>query len=119
MMKRCMLKLRKPAIRGALLALVPIALAIGQSTTASIAGKTPAMQQRTMAVPMPILYKHFFAHIRQLDNEADQLDKSGKDGSKHRRYYQQRLGFSNAQFGHVRDTAHNTQQADDIDQRAK
>lgn len=119
MIDKSTFKLRRPAIRCALLAFVSLGLAIGQPTATVVATKTPRIQQNTPSVPMPILYKHFFAHLRKLDNEADQLDKSGNNGSKYRQYYQQQLGFSDAQFSYVRTAAHNTQQADDIDQKAK
>lgn len=119
MIEKPIFEFRRSAIRGVSLAFVSLSLVIDQSTATSVSGKMPPIQQNTTAVPIPILYKHFFAHVRQLDNEADQLDKSGKNGGKYRQYYQQQLGFSDAQFNYVRTAAHNTQQADNIDQKAK
>lgn len=80
------------------------------------------LRGRSSDVPLPILYRHFFAHMRQLDREAaqmDRMDKSGNNGRKYRRYYQQRLGFSDAQFSYVRHAAQDTQKTDEIDQQAQ
>lgn len=98
--------------------LMPLGYSYAQSVNSSL-GKSSMTSHSSLEIPQTVLYKHFFAHLRQLDSEADQLDKSGKSGNRYRNYYQQHLGFSNTQFSHVRDMAYSTQQFDAIDQKAK
>jgi hypothetical protein len=54
---------------------------------------------------LPHLYWHFLMVQNRLDQLAAKWDQEGKDGSMVRSRFQQRLGFTDAQFALVRSTA--------------
>jgi len=63
----------------------------------------PAAHKETP--PLSHLYWHFMMHQLHLDQVAAARTQQGKNGAWLRNYYQQQLGFNDAQFQPVRDTA--------------
>ena len=57
------------------------------------------------ALPLRLLYRHFLAVQNHLDRAAAAHDQEGKDGSWLRNHYQHELGFTDAQFTAIRQTA--------------
>ncbi len=55
--------------------------------------------------PLSHLYWHFMTHQLHLDQVATARTQQGKNGAWLRNYYQQQLGFTDAQFQPVRDVA--------------
>lgn len=80
-------------------AILMSALAPGQSV-----GNPPPTGPRA-PVPLPHLYWHFLVHQDHLDRAAAVREKQGKDGGWLRNHYQQKLGFTDAEFVPVRQTA--------------
>ena len=81
-------------------------LAVCQETT--LAQKTAAQsttRTKPGPVPLPLLYRHFFAYQNHLDRAASTLDKQGKNGAGLRDHFQKKLEFTDEQFALVRDTA--------------
>lgn len=82
------------------------------------AAHASAMQPRI--VPMEFLYRHFFAHVAQLEQEANSADRAGQNGTAYRNYYQKQLGFSDIEFSRVRSTALETHnEVEQIDAKAR
>ncbi|MBV9611327.1 MAG: hypothetical protein JO091_02595 [Acidobacteriaceae bacterium] len=48
--------------------------------------KTNVGQQSSADMPMIVLYKHFFAHLRQLDEQPQTRQTSGKSGAAYKSY---------------------------------
>ncbi len=71
-------------------------------------GQTQAPPQSTAAsghqIPLPLLYRQFLAYQNHLDRVGAALDKQGKNGSDFRDHFQQKLGFTDAQFASIRET---------------
>lgn len=65
----------------------------------SPAAHASPMQQPS--VPIEFLYRHFFAHVAQLEQEADSAERLRKNGTAYRNYYQKQLGFSALEFSQV------------------
>jgi hypothetical protein len=67
-------------------------------------------------VPLSHLYWHFLLHQHHLDKVAAEREKQGRDGRWLRNYYQQKLGFSGADFEVIRQAAQGLQsELDDLD----
>jgi hypothetical protein len=81
-----------PAILGS-------SLALGQSV------KNPSPTGRQTPVPLPHLYGHFLIEQDHLDRAAAQLEKQGKSGAWVRDHYQKKLGFTDAEYAPVRESA--------------
>ncbi len=79
----------------------------GQSVsgTPNVVSPAASAPESSHTVPISVLYRHFLAHVVQLDAEADRLQHQGKDGSAYRSHYQKSLGFSDEQFAKVRQVA--------------
>jgi hypothetical protein len=93
---------------------ITASLALGQ--TASI---PPPGGERT-PLPLSHLYWHFLIHQDHLDRAAVLRQKQGKDGSWLHDYYQRRLGFNDAEFRPVRQTALRLEaELNDIDAKVK
>lgn len=76
-------------------------LALGQTPTQT---QTAALAKR-QRVSLPALYRHFLAYQNHLDRVGTALDQKGEDGSEFRNHFQRILGFSDAEFAPIRDTA--------------
>jgi hypothetical protein len=64
---------------------------------------------KKVRVPLPHLYWHFLMYQNHLDQVAAQRMASGKDGSWLSNHFEQKLGFTDAQFAVVRSTAQRLQ----------
>ena len=101
---------------------VPLLLNYSFAETPNNPDAMPSVTVRpgSRSVPLNVLYRHFFAHMMQLDSKADQLDKAGEVGMSFRKYYQKRLGFTDGQFSKVREAAAGTEaQVEQIDSQAR
>jgi hypothetical protein len=74
-------------------------------TTWSLGQASSAHVVRTMPVPLSHLYWHFLLLQNHLDRVAAVHEQKGEDGSGLRNYYQNLLGFTDAQFTPVRQVA--------------
>ncbi len=95
-----MMKSIRILITGVLCTVVS-SLALGQ--TLNDLSTSPAVPPGR--VPLPLLYRHFLAYQNHLDRAGTALDKQGKNGAGLHNHFQQKLGFSDDQFGAVRQTA--------------
>ena len=78
----------------------------------------PTVAQTTFPLPpnaqkvptsLPHIYWHFLLYQNHLDQLALRREQQGKDGTALRNHFQQKLGFSNAQFAVVRTAAQRLQ----------
>jgi hypothetical protein len=65
--------------------------------------------QAPKTVPLPHLYWHFLMWQNHLDSAAAEHEKAGRDGAWLRTYVEKRLGFSDAEFAPVRESAQRLQ----------
>jgi hypothetical protein len=87
----------------ALAAAVFGALAGGPATAQT--APPSAANWKKVPVSLPHLYWHFFNVQNHLDDLAAQREQQGRDGSNLRKHFQQKLGFTDAQFALVRSAA--------------
>lgn len=85
------------------LCLMVVSFAFGQAASPVPAGGTRAR------VSLPHLYWHFLMYQNHLDQVAAQRMASGKNGSWLSNHFEQKLGFTDAQFAVVRSTAQRLQ----------
>jgi hypothetical protein len=89
------------------------------ATSRLVFGQTarlPRSVPQQSPVSVAHLYWHFLIYQDHLDREATRLERKGKDGSWLRNNYQKKLGFTDAQFAPVRETATNLEkELDEID----
>ena len=87
-----------------LLLLLLVVLAMPHRTRSQTASATGAAAKKN--IPQRVVYGLVFRHIVSLDSRADLADKSGRDGSQLRNFYQRRAGLTPAQGALLRTTAH-------------
>jgi hypothetical protein len=81
-------------------------LLAGMSAFAQTPSPTqPGTASNRERAPLFMLYRHFLAYQNHLDRVAVDLNRQGKDGNEFRNHFQQKLGFTDADFAPVRETA--------------
>jgi hypothetical protein len=90
---------RALGLAGGLLCFIAASLAFGQAPSTGMPGS------QSKRVSLPHLYWHFLIYQNHLDQVAAQRVANGKDGSWLSNHFEQKLGFTDAQFAVVRATA--------------
>ncbi len=90
-------------LRIALPVLVAVALLCGQSNGQTTSA--PVIQGTPTRASLPHLYWHLLMYQNHLDRKAAENEKQGKEAAWLRNHLQQRLGFTDAEFAPIRESA--------------